>query len=413
MKNTIITKKIKLFPIGDEIEVNRVYNYIRDGQYTQYQAMNLLMSQVGSVYFLHHRDIKSVEFKEEFRSIFKSDNPIFNDFTFPTGADLKASVLRAVQNDFSVSLKNGLAKGDRTLPTYKRGMPMFVTGRSLNISCQEQEGHDVYKISWVNKIQFKVITGTQGKNNWYLIDLLHKLANNDDNYKICGSKIGIQGKYIYLYLTVQKEVDTDYVPISGRTMGVSFGYDKPLSCAFSDNDTHKEIQPDIDYISKRQQIQRQFSRLQQSLTKCKGGRGRKHKLAALEKLKNKEKNFVSYYNHLLSRAVVDYAVQMQAECIVLEKIQRRDLIKHPILLRNWSYFQLANNIEYKAKQYGIEVLNDTCENICCCQCGQILEKENVLPPEIEWTCSLSFTCSACQQSIDYSYNKAKNLSMPA
>lgn len=38
-----ICRKIKLFPVGDKAEVNRVYDFIRNGQYAQHQACNLLM----------------------------------------------------------------------------------------------------------------------------------------------------------------------------------------------------------------------------------------------------------------------------------------------------------------------------------------------------------------------------------
>lgn len=37
-----ICRKIKLFPVGDKEEINRVYDFIRNGQYAQYQACNIL-----------------------------------------------------------------------------------------------------------------------------------------------------------------------------------------------------------------------------------------------------------------------------------------------------------------------------------------------------------------------------------
>ncbi|MCM1308493.1 MAG: hypothetical protein NC223_07840 [Butyrivibrio sp.] len=58
-----ITRKIRLLPVGDKEEVNRVYKYIRDGMYAQYQACNLLMGQLASEYFKCNRDIKSDSFK--------------------------------------------------------------------------------------------------------------------------------------------------------------------------------------------------------------------------------------------------------------------------------------------------------------------------------------------------------------
>ena len=40
---TVLCTKLKLYPLGDKDEVNRVYKYIRDGQYAQYRTANLLM----------------------------------------------------------------------------------------------------------------------------------------------------------------------------------------------------------------------------------------------------------------------------------------------------------------------------------------------------------------------------------
>ena len=58
-----ICRKIKLFPVGDKEEINRVYDFIRNGQYAQYQACNLLMGQLMSEYYKYNRDIKNEEFK--------------------------------------------------------------------------------------------------------------------------------------------------------------------------------------------------------------------------------------------------------------------------------------------------------------------------------------------------------------
>lgn len=46
---TVLCTKLKLYPLGDKDEVNRVYKYIRDGQYAQYRTMNLLMGEYASI----------------------------------------------------------------------------------------------------------------------------------------------------------------------------------------------------------------------------------------------------------------------------------------------------------------------------------------------------------------------------
>lgn len=44
-KTYISVKKIQLIPQGDKDEVNRVYQYIRDGMYYQNTAYNILIQQ--------------------------------------------------------------------------------------------------------------------------------------------------------------------------------------------------------------------------------------------------------------------------------------------------------------------------------------------------------------------------------
>lgn len=66
-----ICRKIKLFPVGDKEEINRVYKFIRDGQYAQYQASNLLMGQLMSEFYKYNRDIDNEEFKVKKKEICK------------------------------------------------------------------------------------------------------------------------------------------------------------------------------------------------------------------------------------------------------------------------------------------------------------------------------------------------------
>ncbi len=53
-----ICRKIKLFPVGDKEEINRVYKFIRDGQYAQYQASNLLMGQLMSEFYKYNTSLQ-------------------------------------------------------------------------------------------------------------------------------------------------------------------------------------------------------------------------------------------------------------------------------------------------------------------------------------------------------------------
>lgn len=50
--NCIITRKIQLRVIGDKEEINRVYDYLRNGIKSQNKAMNQYMSALYTTYMM-------------------------------------------------------------------------------------------------------------------------------------------------------------------------------------------------------------------------------------------------------------------------------------------------------------------------------------------------------------------------
>ena len=438
----VTTKKIQLFPVGEKEERDRVYRYLRDGIYHQYQILNTYMSQVGCLYYKYDKDFKAEGFKEEYKEMFHNTNTAIYDFEQAKGLGMAGNCARRVQQDFSAALKNGLAKGERSLTFYKRDFPLIVPGRFLTLYTGEDryiddEGNQkeakAFFIKFVNGIHFKVYLGTAGKKrpDFYLPSLLRSIVEDPEHYHICGSSIQITNKgKIMLNLCVRIDKSAaEYKPVAGRTMGLSMGYDKCLVAALSDDDEMYEIADNLkeSIIEKRIAIQEHNQLLQKTLRyNAKGGHGRKRKLSKLEKHKAYEKNVMRNFNHMLSKKVVDFAKDHKVESIVIENIEKKDLEDYPLLLRNWSYYQLLTYITYKAEREGIVVVTedklkrkkkkaeDSEENVIpglpktiCYNCGA--EAKDALPKEFEWCNAISFTCPKCNRTIDYSYNKAKNM----
>lgn len=424
---SITTKKIQLYPIGDKEEVNRVFEYLRNGIYNQHHILNTYMSQVGTLYYACNKDYKSAEFKEQYNAIFRNTNTAIHDMEQAKGLGMAGNCGMRVKQDFSTALKNGLAKGERQLPFYKRDFPLLCPSRFLNFYNTKEEYKDedgniqeraIFAIKFVNGIHFKVILGSRGKRDWFLTSLLDSIISEPDNYHVCGSTIQITSKgKIILNLTVKinKEVEK-YEPVKQRVMGLSMGYDKCLVAAFSDDEDIYTIGDSYldGIVEKRIAIQEYDRKLQVALRDSKGGHGRKRKLRSFDQQGSYEKNFIRHYNHHLSKAVVELAKRHKAECIVIENVSREDLEEHPILLRNWSFYQLNTFITYKATREGIIVeiskSKDKARKFCC-KCGCELKGDNIIPKDIEWCHELSFICPKCNEKIEYSYNKAKNLSV--
>ena len=424
---SVITKKIQLIPCGDKEEIDRVYQYLRDGIYNQHRILNTYMSQLGTLYYLYDRDISNVEFKEKSKEIFRNKNSAIFDIEQAKGLGMAGNCGMRVKQDFSTALKNGLARGERSLPYYKRDFPLLVPSRFLLFSEREESytpenGEETttkaYFIKFVNGINFKVIMGSKGHRDYYLTSLLDNIVNDPDVYHVCGSSIQFAGKKIILNLSVRidKEV-IPFVPIKNRVMSVVLGYDQPLIAAFSDSGELTYIGDDIkdSIIERRQAIQAFNRRLYQAQKIAKGGHGRKRKLRRADQQGHYEKNVVKNFNHLLSNKVVSLAAKNKVEKIVIDDLSKDDLKDKPVLLRNWTYYQLVTYIEYKAKALGITVIKaDATSEILkmCCECGNVIEDlDSQWLNQKTYTDDLSFVCPCCNKTINFRYNKAKNLAL--
>lgn len=432
-KNTVTTKKIQLFPVGEKEERDRVYKYLRDGIYHQYCILNTYMSQVGCLYYKYDKKFTDPNFKEEMKMIFRNTNTAIHDIEQAKGLGMAGNCGMKVRQDFSIALKNGLARGERNLPFYKRDFPLMVPSRFITIYTGEdtyltddgeQKKVNAYFFKFVNGIHFKMYLGA-GKNKQpdrFLPALLESIVTDPEHYKVCGSTIQITNKgKIILNLTVSISKDlTEYIPEHGKIMGVALGYDKCLVASITNDDTEYEVGYSIknDLVAKRMDIQNRFENLQRALKYSNGGHGRGKKLSKLETHKSYEKNYVRTYNHKLSKTVVELAKQNKVSGIVIEDVTRADLENYPVLLRNWSYYQLVQFITYKAEREGIVV--HTSSEVCkseddktfrnfCSSCGETFDPADVLPEVVEWTQEVSFECPHCGKVMSYAYNKAKNM----
>lgn len=393
----ITVRKLKLTIIEENEEIKKEkYKFIRESQYAQYQALNLGMGVLTNAYLINNRDIKSDGFKEAQKSL-KNSNPIFSEINYGKGIDTLSAVTQKVKKDFSISLKNGLAKGERTFTNYKRTFPLMTRGRNLNFYFNED--NDIF-IKWVNKIEFKVVLG-RGKNNPELMHTLNKVINKE--YKVGQSSLEFdKNNNLILNLTLDIPQKEKIKYIEGRTLGVDVGIKYPAYVCLSD-DTYKRegIGTALELIRQREQFRARRQRVQSQLKLAKGGRGRKDKLKTLEKLKDKERNFAKTYNHQISKAVVEFAKRNQCEFINMEKLQSEGLTDK--VLGSWGYYELQSMIEYKADREGIKVRYVDPRNTSrtCSKCGNI-DKDSRQTQE-------KFKCTKCGFELNADHNASINI----
>lgn len=395
----INVRKLKLVIRETDKELrSQKYKFIRDSQYAQYRALNVAMGYISSAYLKANKDIKSEEYKEAIKLLTNS-NPIFNGIEVGTGIDTLSAVTRKARKDFSVSLKNGLARGERNLTSYRRTYPLITRGRDLKF---RYEDNDIV-IKWVNKIEFTVITGSNNmkENTIELKHTLHKIINNE--YKIKESSLMFdKNNNLILNLTFDIPDKEAHEIVPGRTLGVDLGIATPAYVCLSDNTYIRSgFGSANDFFRIRQQMKSRRRSLYKSLSLVKGGKGRKKKLQAINSLRDKERNFAKTYNHQLSHKIVKFAKDNKCEFINLEYLTKDGFENR--ILSSWSYYELQNMIEYKAEREGIKVryVDPAYTSQTCSKCGHV-DKEN-RPTQAK------FKCINCGLELNADHNASINI----
>lgn len=397
----ITVRKLKLTILNEDEDIRKEqYRFIRASQYAQYQGLNLAMTFITSAYLLSNRDITSAIFKETQKNL-KNTNPIFDNIEFGKGIDSKSAITQRVKKDFSTSLKNGLAKGERSVTNYKRNYPLMTRGRDLKFQYIDENSDEVI-IKWVNKIVFKVLLGTRkNENTLELKHTIHKVINKE--YKISQSSLQFdKNNNLILNLTIDMPKNTEREFVKGRVLGVDLGINYPAYVCLSDNTYIRSYIGDKQELFKqRQQFRRRRKRLQQQLKNVKGGKGRDKKLSNLNKLSSNERNFAKTYNHSISKRIIEFAKKYKCETIHLEKLTKEGF--NDLILSNWSYFELQDMIEYKANREGIDVkyIDPAYTSQTCSICGHV-DKENRQTQE-------KFKCMKCGFELNADHNASINI----
>ncbi|MDE6152473.1 MAG: transposase, partial [Prevotella sp.] len=194
-------------------------------------------------------------------------------------------------------------------------------------------------------------------------------------------------------------------------VGVDLGLNVPVSVATNKTSARRYIANRESFLQQRMVFQRRFKALQR-LQLTRGGRGRYHKLAPLERLRESERNWVRTKNHLFSKEVITFAKQVMASTINMERLTGFGKAKtgevkedKKFMLRNWSYFELQNQIEYKAKMANIKVqyVTPAFTSQMCSECGQIGERNST-----HFQCK-NPECKNFGKDIHADYNGARNI----
>lgn len=249
--------------------------------------------------------------------------------------------------------------GRSALRTYKNNIPIPFSAKAIsNIHWDESDKRFYFTLFGV---PFACALGRDRSNNQSVIDRCIR-----GEYKICSSSLQIDDnkKKMFLLLCVdipKKETDID----PDKELLAWLDVDTPITFAVTirakqDYDSGLRQFPigtREEFLHRRTQIQAALSRLQAACKYNEGGKGRKSKLAAIDRFHKKEVNYVTTKLHLYSRLLVDAAIKHHCGKITLvnQSKKEQEAKQDEFILRNWSYYGMKDKITYKAKLHGITV----------------------------------------------------------
>jgi len=311
-------------------------------------------------------------------------------------SELPSYIKAAIGADVYANYKSDIGqirRGEISLRTYRKGIPIpFMKSAGKFI----KEDDNIF-FQWVKGIKFKIIFGRDKSARQVEVEriLACKL-------KISDSKIQFKNKKIFLLLAINQSIDKKELD-KNIAVGVDLGIKYPAYVSTNSGIQHKHIGSYDDLFKLRLQIQERKKRLQKNLKYASGGKGRKKKLKALNRIETKERNYIRTYNHSISKEIVNFTLQNKAANIIIEDLSgfgSRDDNKKRVL-RNWSYFELQSMIKYKAELKGIKVIEISPKytSQTCAICGERGDRDT----QNSFVCS-NPECENFNQSVNADYN---------
>lgn len=302
--------------------------------------------------------------------------------------------------------------GERSIPSFKSNGPIELHCNSVKLNQKNPNDKTEFEcvlslISNKRKKELNVLNGAfrfRIKNKNRGMDNILKNVT-DGQWKKTSSKLTVKKGKLFLNLgysfTESDELKDRFV--EGRIMGIDMGICYPVYMSFNDNPAVEKILPgEIENFRRKVEYQRRC--LQEHTKYCgsgKIGHGVKCRTKSQEKLSGKIANFRDRINHQYSNFVVDFACRNKCGVIQMENLS--GISNENSFLRNWTYYDLQQKIEYKAKAKLIDVvkINPKFTSQRCSKCGYI-DKENRESQS-------AFICKNCGFEANADYNASQNI----
>lgn len=364
---SIITRKIKLYidvPPENKEKKNELYRRLYDWQKVAFKAANLtathlfIQDQIKELFYLQDDiRIKLADRVKDYDGILNCSREgstyrvLSKKFKTELPASIYSSINQSVFKNF-VSEKSYYYDGERSLRNYKINMPIPIASRTIHNLRYDPEIKN-FRFSLFRDenyhIPLKTYLGRDRSNNKIIIERCIK-----DEYKICDSHLTLKDGNLYLFLVVKIPFETIFSLTNEAKVKLSFM--APLIVIFNENE--HMLGDKESYIYKRLAIQHGLRRRQSLMKYNIGGRGQKNKTKGVEKFKSKEKNFINTYTHQLSHELVKFCLDNKIGKIELIDITQtlEEAKEFPFVIRNWSFGNFRDKLEYKCRKNAIELI---------------------------------------------------------
>lgn len=415
----VMTRKIQIIPEGTKEQFNEIYKQLKDWRYDCFRLANHILTEkytislrvVNTLNTTPDAEWKEVEeniMRDRLRAYAGKAKKIAASFDYcltkaPDWEKLPSAIRLGIATMTKSAFKTDhkeLLQGTKSLRNYKResmNIPI-PAGQGRNARFVYDEGAKEFYFETIKKLRFKVNFGRDTSNNKLVVDrLISKEYKMPDVFlKLEKNKI-----FVYVPVTVPNNKPTLDPELS---VGVDLGITIPAYCALSKGHNKLAIGSGKQIKDFRFQMKKRKTSLQRSIQLSNGGKGRKKKLQAVDKLGKYESNWIKTKNHEISKNIVEFAVKNGAGTIKMEFLEGfTKENSENMVLKNWTYFQLQTMIKYKADKEGIKVIyiDPYHTSQTCSKCGHH-DKDNRQSQE-------KFVCTECGFDSNADYNAAVNI----
>lgn len=410
LKKDTFLKELKDIQYKTWLACNRTMTYL----YTN-DMQNLIQKDIG----IPKQDDKELFGKSFGAWIENRMNEIMEGVLSTNVAQTRQFVCNRYKQDKSA----GLLKGNISLSQFKRDIPIIVHNKAYSI-IETNKGLGI-EIGFFNKDKQKVLDVKRIKF------LFPNLGNSekaiirrilDKSYKAGSIQIDYNKRKKKWLCTIsysfEKEMSENLN--NDLIMGIDLGITNIATISIYNLEKEEYIKmnwkekviPGTELIHYRQKIEarkKELSIASKWSSKNRIGHGYKNRMVHINKVGDKYNRFKDTYNHKISRYIINLALKYKVKTIQMEDLSGFSEYQNESLLKNWSYYDLQNKIQYKANEVGIDVnfINPKYTSKRCSMCGNIHNENRDCKKD-----QASFTCKICGYKENADINASKNISIP-